>query len=106
VSHNPRIEAFWFVGGIDKAPIDELEFYFRQEFYKNHKPFTEDRAYQYVGEPILHIRSKLPLPEVGPREATITLDKNIEEFPYDPSTVYNYENKYRHAVTLPGWYFF
>ncbi|XP_055611305.1 28S ribosomal protein S30, mitochondrial [Uranotaenia lowii] len=106
VDHEPRHEAFWFLGGTPPPPnLRKLK-----EGIDWQRPYANDpvdRKIQYLGKPYLAIRHKLPLEPitVEPLEAlNVQTDGiSIPEFRYDPN-VLGYHTEHRHATTVPGFW--
>jgi small subunit ribosomal protein S30 len=104
---NPRIEAFWFVGGI--IPPFQAVRIRRRLFSK--REFANDpvlRGMQYVGKPVLTLRHQHPLKpfvEMNYDELT-TQNENIpsdEISKVDPYAI-GWTTSHRHGVTVPGFW--
>lgn len=76
VDYEPRLEAFWRVGGFYATATDCK---LRKE--KNiHESLIEDpidRFFQYFGKPILQLRSKIPLPALP--KIKLSQNKRVED---------------------------
>lgn len=102
IDYDPRVEAFWVVGGIE-SPQSVLRFKRKIEW---HKPYAEDpidRYFQYVGEPCLQLRHELPLREVIPYHESENADYTVPDIRYDPH-VFGYHQKLRHGTNIPGFW--
>ncbi|XP_063990805.1 large ribosomal subunit protein mL65 [Diachasmimorpha longicaudata] len=98
---NPRVEAFWFAGGL------ELHKYITvgRKARGWHEVLDEpaDRALQYLGQPSLQLRHKLPLKEIIPLSECENPDFDIPTFKYDPRTL-GHCRKRRHGTNIPGFW--
>lgn len=102
IDQDPRIEAFWFAGGIE-PPKDTKRF--KESVYWM-KPFADeyvDRRVQYKGDPILQLRHDLPLNEIVNLSESENPAFTVPEFKYDPR-VLGYEVKNVHGTTIPGFW--
>ncbi|XP_015118168.1 39S ribosomal protein S30, mitochondrial [Diachasma alloeum] len=101
VDYDPRVEAFWFAGGI------ELHRYIisgrKARGWNNVLDEPADRAFQYLGNPSLHLRHKLPLKEIIPLSECENPDFHVPTFKYDPRTQ-GHSAKRRHGTNIPGFW--
>ncbi|KRT86357.1 hypothetical protein AMK59_2522, partial [Oryctes borbonicus] len=99
---DPRIESFWFAGGMD--PPENIKKYRRgMEWQKHKENEPTNRAIQYIGTPLLHLRSRLPLlPIIAFKEAT-NEDFKVPFFKYDPRVVGTLTT-HRHVTNIPGFW--
>ncbi|XP_022920692.1 uncharacterized protein [Onthophagus taurus] len=102
VDFEPRIESFWFAGGM--APPENVKRYRKgQEFQKHKENDPTNRAIQYIGNPLLQIRSKLPLKPVLSPKSVEEGDYPVPFFKYDPRVV-GVDTTHRHATNIPGFW--
>lgn len=101
VDFDPRIEAFWNVGGF-KATQKELEYRKRRKMHEELLEEPMSRWIQYFGTPILQLRSTLPLKPLGNIETAKTLE--CEDFTFDPITTFALNEKRLHGATIPGFW--
>lgn len=103
---NPRHEAFWFLGGIP-PPALVKKIKEGVEWQKQYSNDPYDRKIQYIGQPYLALRHKLPLEPVVPDSLdSLNIEQdNIEipEFRYDPISL-GYRTEQRYATTIPGFW--
>lgn len=88
VDFEPRIEASWFVGGMSPSK------------HAVNNRYAEDMPFQYVGNPILTLRHRLPLPEV---DDFTNVKKDVIRCVHDPRTI-GYCLQRRHATNIPGFW--
>jgi len=129
IDFEPRIEAFWRVGGF--YPDDET-YNERLKDKETHKKELKNNRHakrkiqeepedlvghfiQYVGTPVLQLRHSLPLrplelksqPEPSTeQEADVTRDPDLKQVPvlrYDPG-FYDLEKIRRHGTNIPGFW--
>lgn len=98
---DPRHEAFWFVGGME-PPTNIQKYRKGLSYLKGRKDDPVNRAFQYVGQPFLTLRHKLPLKSIETASAK-DLPTFVPTYKWDPRTK-NYTNDYRHGVTVPGFW--
>ncbi|CAG9790897.1 unnamed protein product [Diatraea saccharalis] len=102
VDHDPRHEAFWFVGGVD-IPTGVRKWRKQQSWYKDRMNENFDRPVQYIGSPFVALRSHLPLkPLISYNEAE-NPDFKVEKFSYTPQNV-GYFSSFRHGTNIPGFW--
>lgn len=102
VDHEPRVEAFWAVGGMEPPK----SIVYKKQKSRDLKEYAEDpidRHFQYFGEPCLQLRHAQPLREIIPHSETENSDYIVPEFKYDPMTV-GYQRDTRHATNIPGFW--
>lgn len=100
VDLSPRVEAFWFLGGIEP---DRLMKKSRKGYKMAEDRINEliDRPMQYTGEPCLSLRHRHPLPQFVERDSGVSIYGNIPEWNADPRTL-GYRYKSRHGTNVPG----
>ncbi|XP_066993772.2 large ribosomal subunit protein mL65 [Anabrus simplex] len=102
VDYDPRVESFWFVGGFEPTlRVRKMRRGSVSQKDKEEEPV--DRAFQYLGSPILHIRSELPLLNVVDFEESYNADFKVPVFHYDPR-VLGFRMKHRHGTNIPGFW--
>lgn len=102
IDYNPRVEAFWSRYGFhpSKRVIE-----YKKKF-KKHAPHALmepeellQHNMQYIGNPLMQIRAKNPLPQFVGVEDPICAASNVESYPYSPRTLgYRYERRYPTSV--------
>ncbi|XP_012281803.1 28S ribosomal protein S30, mitochondrial [Orussus abietinus] len=102
VDYEPRIEAFWKVGGIVPTKGSRSA-KINNEFLKEYADMPIDRWFQYNGNPLLQLRHEFPLKEIIPLSDSENTDLNVPEFRYDPR-VLGYSNKLQHGTCIPGFW--
>ncbi|XP_011305241.1 uncharacterized protein mRpS30 [Fopius arisanus] len=101
VDFNPRVEAFWFAGGIELHPgIINLR---KRKSWHDVLDEPNDRALQYLGSPSLHLRHRLPLREIMPLSECENPEYDIPTFKYDPRTQ-GHSAQRRHGTSIPGFW--
>ncbi|XP_053978120.1 28S ribosomal protein S30, mitochondrial [Hylaeus volcanicus] len=98
----PRVEAFWFVGGIDPPTITRKA-RANQEWTKEFENAPIDIPVQYNGSPILQLRHPFPLKEIVSLSDCENSELNVPEFKFDPR-VLGYRFSYKHATNIPGFW--
>ena len=102
IDHDPRIEAFWFVGGIPPPTVIK-DLKRRAGIQKAYLNDPVDRPVQYIGCPILQMRHNLPLPEIVPLSESENSKYNVPSFTYETrSTGLALER--RHGTNIPGFW--
>lgn len=102
VDFEPRIETFWFAGGIERSTIAKRQ----RRRIKHLKEYADDpinMPIQYLGSPILQLRHPSPLQEVILPINCVNPELTIPEFKFDPR-VLGYRFSYRHATCIPGFW--
>lgn len=110
---DPRLEAFWFVGGVNPSPekLEVRKARTKMTNYRVRKSFVDpsmvdlpvNEPIQFYGKPILQLQTRHPLP---PAEALLDEDPRSREVPYvpyEPSVMY-LERHLRRATTVPGFW--
>ncbi|KAI4503875.1 hypothetical protein M0802_001278 [Mischocyttarus mexicanus] len=97
----PRVEAFWFVGGI--GPEGVLIKRRGKSWNKENKNDPVNLPVQYYGKSILHLRHDLPINEIMPLDACEDSSLTVPQFKFYPRTL-GYEMKYKHATSIPGFW--
>ncbi|KAK2580906.1 hypothetical protein KPH14_005975 [Odynerus spinipes] len=98
----PRVEAFWFAGGIN--PTEAI-----QKLRKNMpylKLFEGDPInvrVQYLGKSVLHLRHDYPLKEIMSLSESENPSLEVPQFKFDPR-VLGYTFKRRHGTNIPGFW--
>lgn len=107
VDYDPRIEAFWFVGKF-VPPLNVQQFRKVRKQLKDTMTEPVDRAFQYVGQPMLTVRHQYPLEpfEEVDFEAMTKQNENIpfEEISLVDPLAHGYHTHHRHGVTVPGFW--
>ena len=102
VDYEPRVEAFWFIGGIDPPTLIRKT----RANSKHLKAYADDPVnmpVQYFGSPILQLRHQFPLKEIVPLNECKNLELNVPEFKFDPRTI-GHTFSYKHATCIPGFW--
>jgi len=102
VDFEPRLEASWFMGGLN--PSSSI-----QKFRKSIKFLNDfiddpvDLPVQYIGEPVMHLRHKLPLREIIPLSDCENSALDVPTFKLSPKVLtYTFEKK--HLTNIPGFW--
>lgn len=99
VDYDPRIEAFWFQGGIP-PPMATI----KSKLGTNHKDLAMvpiDRGFHYYGSPMFQVRHNLPLPAILPMEECNDLD--VPEVRMRPEPQGYFDDR-KHANEIPGFW--
>lgn len=102
IDFEPRVEAFWFAGGIEHQHLSKIP-KLKSEFLKERLRDAVTIPVQYVGSPILQLRHQFPLREIFSLNQSINPELLIPEFKFDPR-VLGYKFAYRHATCIPGFW--
>ena len=102
VDFEPRIETFWFAGGIERSPIAKRQRR-RIKYLKQYADDPINIPVQYLGSPILQLRHSSPLREVISPIDCANPELIIPKFEFDPR-VLGYRFSYRHATCIPGFW--
>lgn len=102
VDFEPRIEAGWFVGGIEPT------LYIRKskegsEYFKQFVDELIEMPVHYIGKPVINLRHDLPLKEIVPLSQSEDTALNVPTFTYDPR-VLGYNLQRRHLTNIPGFW--
>ncbi|XP_066590679.1 large ribosomal subunit protein mL65 [Prorops nasuta] len=98
----PRIEAFWFAGGLG-PPNSRRKSLEGIKFFKKFANDPIDRPIQYLGSPSLQLRCQYPLKEFIPVSDIENCELHIPCCNFDPS-VFGICSKRRHGTTIPGFW--
>lgn len=101
VDNRPRIEAFWNVGGFGLTE-EEREKRKKKKVSDDLLEDPSNKWIQYFGNPIIQLRSNLPLSPL--RNITPSETWAYEDFPYDPVLTYALETKRLHGASVPGFW--
>lgn len=104
VDYAPRLETFWKFGSLCETYVPEVYPHGlpADEIPEEYLGRPSDKFIQYIGKPILQLRSENPLPPfINPREA-LYLQYPVSCFDYDPFVVFGYEMVRRHVTNIPG----
>lgn len=102
IDYDPRHEAFWFIGGVD-VPYKVAAWRRKYPWLKDRENEPIDRPVQYIGSPILALRSNLPLKPVIPYSEAENPEFKVAKFTYAPETV-GYFGEYKHGTNIPGYW--
>ncbi|XP_012257360.2 28S ribosomal protein S30, mitochondrial [Athalia rosae] len=102
IDDEPRVEAFWFAGGIE-PPKAVRKFKESVPWLKDYANDPLSTKIQYKGEPILQLRHDLPLKEIVSLSESENPVFTVPEFRFDPR-VLGYEFKYVHGTNIPGFW--
>ncbi|XP_049938706.1 39S ribosomal protein S30, mitochondrial [Schistocerca serialis cubense] len=103
VDFEPRVEAFWFVGGMEpsrrqRKGREGMKFLTKEDVER-----PADRPVQYFGSPVLQLRHELPLPVVDTEKLQPEGVSSIEHFQFDPR-VLGYGFTHQNGTTIPGFW--
>lgn len=102
MDYDPRIESFWFAGGMD--PPEHIKSCRKGiDWLKHMENDPVDRAIQYLGVPILTLRANQPLQPIISLGEAENPDLEVPFCKYDPRVFWT-ETTFRHGVNLPGEY--
>lgn len=105
VDFDPRVEAFWHIGGIPKNARRYKEFA-NHKTWKNHCALADkpdDRCMQFLGSAVVQLRHEFPLPEILPHEESENPDFKVPDYKYCPSFL-GYSREPRRATIIPGFW--
>lgn len=102
IDFEPRVEAFWFAGGIEHQHLSKIP-KLKSEFLKERLRSPVTIPVQYVGSPILQLRHQFPLREIFSLNQSLNPELLIPEFRFDPR-VLGYKFTYKHATCIPGFW--
>ncbi|CAK9809468.1 28S ribosomal protein S30, mitochondrial [Anthophora quadrimaculata] len=102
IDFEPRIEAFWFIGGVDRSTMSKRS---RKNISSEEKYINEpiNMPVRYVGSPILQLRHLIPLREFVSLAESTNPDLTVPKFKYDPR-VLGYSFAHKHATCIPGFW--
>lgn len=98
----PRIEAFWFFGGLE-VPYEVQRSRAGKEWTKEFKDEPIDTPVRYEGNPILHLRHHLPLKEIISLEESENPALEVYAEVYDPRKTGHFFERVRAGV-IPGFW--
>lgn len=123
IDYEPRLEAFWRVGGFFPTKEDRK---LRESKGMSEERLHEhiDRFFQYFGSPLLQIRSSLPLPAITTEDVRIQTSDDtsesssviiseerpeltyydLQEYRYDPKTYLEIPRERTKGVVIPGFW--
>lgn len=102
VDFEPRLEASWFMGGLD-PPNFVKRFRERIPFMKEYVDDPVNLPVQYIGQPVMHLRHKHPLREIIPLRDCENPALDVPAFKLKP-TVLSYTLDKRHLTNIPGFW--
>lgn len=102
IDFEPRVEAFWFAGGIEHQHLSKIP-KVKSEFLKERLRSAVTIPVQYVGSPILQLRHQFPLREIFSLNQSLNSELFIPEFKFNPR-VLGYKFSYKHATCIPGFW--
>ncbi|CAK1581061.1 unnamed protein product [Parnassius mnemosyne] len=100
--YEPRHEAFWFVGGLD-VPHTVRNQRKKHKWLRDQLEEPIDRPVQYIGTPLLTLRSNLPLKPLLPYVEATNPDFKVPKFSFVPESV-GYHTQHRHGTNIPGFW--
>lgn len=100
--YEPRIEAFWFVGGVN-PPSNIINIRKSIKWMKDYVDDPVDLGIQYLGQPVLYLRHEFPLKEIISLSESENPSLEVPRFTYDPR-VLGYACKRRHGTNIPGFW--
>ncbi|XP_017891276.1 39S ribosomal protein S30, mitochondrial [Ceratina calcarata] len=102
VDFDPRVEAFWFAGGVEpSAMVRKAKA--GSKYAKNRADELLDQPVHYFGTPLLQLRHQLPLREIVPLTECTNPEFTIPEFKFYPAVI-GYTFAYKHATSIPGFW--
>ncbi|KAI4482764.1 hypothetical protein M0804_008617 [Polistes exclamans] len=97
----PRVEAFWFVGGIDPSGL--IMNVRKRNWNKHCMNDPINLPVQYYGKSILHLRHDFPLNEIMSLSECEDSSLTVPQYKLDPRSL-GYVLKYKHATSIPGFW--
>jgi len=98
----PRVEAFWSLGGIE--PDKQLRKSRKEnDYFRGKEEDPIDRPMQYRGKPCLSLRNDIPLPQFIDRNSGLSIEGDIPQWSCDPR-VLGYKYKLSRASNTPGFW--
>ncbi|XP_046412367.1 39S ribosomal protein S30, mitochondrial [Neodiprion fabricii] len=101
VDYEPRIEAFWWSGGM--WPPKYIVKRKKKTYLAKYAEDLVDRRIQYHGTPTLQLRHEFPLNEIVSLSESENPDFIVPEFRYDPRVI-GYNLKEFHGTNIPGFW--
>lgn len=98
----PRVEAFWFVGGIDPSGL-EIKSRRKFRWMRDYIYDSINMPVQYYGKSILHTRHNLPLKEIMSLSECEDSSLTVPQFKFDPRVI-GYALDRKHATNIPGFW--
>ncbi|KAF7392931.1 hypothetical protein HZH66_008764 [Vespula vulgaris] len=98
----PRVEAFWFVGGIDPPGL-KIKARKKIHWMREYAYDPVDIPIQYYGKSILQSRHNLPLKEIMSLSECEDSSLTIPQFKFDPR-VLGYVLDRKHVTNIPGFW--
>lgn len=102
VDFEPRIEAFWFAGGIER-PLQARKSMEKIDKVKEIANDPINIPVQYIGTPILQLRHQFPLREIASSVQSSNPELHVPVFQFDPR-VLSYRFSHRYATCIPGFW--
>ncbi|XP_076620964.1 mitochondrial ribosomal protein S30 [Colletes latitarsis] len=102
IDFEPRVEAFWFAGGIEPSILTRKS---KLNSTKDETIANEpiDIPVQYIGSPILQLRHQFPLKEIISLNDSKNPEWIVPECKLDPRAL-GHNFSYKHAVSVPGFW--
>ncbi|KAF4532271.1 hypothetical protein B566_EDAN007243 [Ephemera danica] len=97
----PRIEAAWVAGGM-APPANVRHMLKSQKKSEEEASAPRNRHIQYIGQPLLQLRSELPLPSLVPPDQCMGL--TVPAFTHDPQAFSGDDMPMRHITNIPGFW--
>lgn len=101
VDQEPRSEASWFMG--IEPPPNVKKIFSRFENIKEYADEPIDMPVQYLGQPVIHLRHRLPLKEIIPLNECENPALDVPAFKFNP-IVLGFPLARRHVTTIPGFW--
>ncbi|XP_015191428.1 PREDICTED: 28S ribosomal protein S30, mitochondrial [Polistes dominula] len=98
---DPRVEAFWFVGGIEPSGLTMSSR--RRGWFKHTVNDPVHNTVQYYGKSVLHLRHDFPLNEIMSLKECEDSSFTVPQYKLDPRSL-GYVFKYKHATNIPGFW--
>ncbi|XP_046825717.1 28S ribosomal protein S30, mitochondrial [Vespa crabro] len=98
----PRVEAFWLVGGIEPSGL-QSKAKKRIHWMRQYAYDPIDIPVQYYGNSILQTRHNLPLKEIMSLSECEDSSLTVPQFKFDPR-VLGYTLNRKHATNIPGFW--
>lgn len=102
VDYEPRVEAFWSVGGFHPSPDVYNERKENKDLSEEEREEKVEHWMQYLGQPAVQVRHALPLSVLNTDD--LPQPEPVPLFPYDPTLTFNLQQNRRHGTNIPGFW--
>ncbi|EZA56664.1 hypothetical protein DMN91_000886 [Ooceraea biroi] len=102
VDYEPRLEASWFLGGLEPSARHRMV----RKKNKCLRKFADEPVtipVQYDGHPVMHLRHKHPLREIVPLSECTNPAYDVPTYEFSPETL-GYKFGLQHLTNIPGFW--